>query len=82
MLASRIATHGDVDRQDAKGRGASDAPPEVERGDWLYSLEPQALTEPDRHGWMMVRPAAEPAVWIPRALVFWRMAVAPIRRER
>ena len=54
----------------------ADAPPEAERGYWLHgSPEPLTFTEPDRHGWMAIKPSMEPEVWMPRALVFWRMAV-------
>lgn len=59
-----------------RAEARTDAPPVAERGDWLHgSLEPLAFTDPDPHGWMAIRPAAEPPVWMPRALVMWQMAM-------
>ena len=49
----------------------ADTPPAAERGDWLYGSA--GFTEPDEHGWMA--PASPADVWVPRALVFWRMAI-------
>jgi len=46
-------------------------PPVCEEGDWLYGSA--GFTDPDEHGWMAPLPSAH--VWVPRALVFWRMAM-------
>lgn len=58
-------------------------PPGVERRDWIRGgVEPTRFTEPDEHGWFApIRTQAE--MWLPRALVFWRVAIAsgaPIKR--
>jgi hypothetical protein len=48
----------------------TDAPPESERGDWLYGgVDPIAFTEPDAHDWMAIEPSTDRA-WIPKALVY------------
>jgi hypothetical protein len=53
----------------------TDAPPENERGDWLYGgIGPTEFTEPDAHGWMAIVPPTARA-WMPRALVFWQEVV-------
>jgi len=59
----------------------TDAPSAAERADWLYGSA--GFTEPDEHGWMAPAPPAD--VWVPRALVFWRMAIlsdAPVSDEQ
>jgi len=59
----------------------ADAPPAAERGDWLYGSA--GFAEPDEHGWMAPLPSTE--MWVPRALVFWRMAIlsdAPVSDEQ
>lgn len=53
----------------------TDAPPESERGDWLYGgVGPAEFTDPDAHGWMAIVPPANRA-WTPKALVFWHEIV-------
>lgn len=68
-----------------RAEARTDAPPEAERGNWLYGgVEPLTFTEPDRYGWMAIEPSTSPKVWIPRALCFWREAVttgAPVSPE-
>ena len=59
-----------IDRM-LRAEAVADAPPAAERGDWLYGSA--GFTEPDEHGWMAPAPPAD--IWVPRALVFWRMAV-------
>ena len=54
-----------------RAEAVSDAPPAAERGDWLYGSA--GFTDPDEHGWIAPIPPAD--VWVPRALVFWCMAV-------
>ena len=49
----------------------TERPLQSDRRNWLYGSA--GLTEPDKHGWMAPVPPAD--VWVPRALVFWRMAV-------
>jgi hypothetical protein len=46
-------------------------PPVYEGGGWLYGSA--GFTKPDEHGWTAPLPSAR--VWVPRALVFWRMAM-------
>lgn len=56
-------------------------PPADEAGDWLYGSA--GFTEPDEHGWMARVPPA--ALWVPRALVFWHMAMRtrmPVSEEQ
>ena len=48
----------------------AEPPSEAKRGDWLYG--DTELSKPDANGWM-TRVPTEPR-WVPRALVFWRMA--------
>lgn len=58
----------------------ADAPPPAERADWLHGSA--GFTNPDEHGW--IAPARSADVWVPRALVFWRMAAlsaAPMSEE-
>ena len=61
--------------------GARTEPPAPgERGEWLSGGS--ELSEPDGNGWM-TRVATEPR-WVPRALVFWRMAAladTPVAEE-
>lgn len=53
----------------------TDAPPESERGNWLYgSVGPTEFTEPDEHGWMAIVPPTTRA-WTPKALVYWHAMV-------
>ena len=49
----------------------TEPPSQAERNDWLYGSA--GFTEPDEHGW--IAPLRQADVWVPRALVFWRMAV-------
>lgn len=56
----------------------TDAPLAAERGDWLYGSA--GFTEPDEYGWMAPLPSTE--MWVPRALVFWRMAILPVSDEQ
>ena len=56
-------------RLDAETR--TTPPPPGEEGDWL--LGSAGFTEPNEHGWMAPVPPSD--VWVPRALVFWRLAV-------
>ena len=49
----------------------TEPPSQAERSDWLYGSA--GFTEPDEHGWIALLPQAD--VWVPRALMFWRMAV-------
>lgn len=52
----------------------TEPPPESDRKDWLYG--DASFTQPDEHGWMAPMPSAQ--VWVPKALVFWRMAVLTV----
>ena len=64
-----------------RAEAVADAPPAAERGEWLYGSA--GFTEPDEHGWMA--PLPSPELWVPRALVFWRMAIlsdAPVSDEQ
>ena len=64
-----------------RAEAVADAPPAAERGDWLYGSA--GFTEPDKHGWMA--PLSSTDEWVPRALVFWRMAIlsdAPVNDEQ
>lgn len=64
-----------------RAEAVTDAPPADERGDWLYGSA--GFTEPDEHGWMAPLPSTD--IWVPRALVFWRMAIlsdAPVSDEQ
>src|SRR3546814_10016093 len=54
-----------------RAEAVTDAPPAAERGDWLYGSA--GFTEPDEYGWMAPAPPAD--IWVPRALVLWRMAI-------
>ena len=69
-----------IDRM-IRAEPVADAPPAAERGDWLYGSA--GFTEPDEHGWMAPLPSTD--VWVPRALVFWRMAIlsdAPVSAKQ
>ena len=74
-----------IDRM-LRAEAQEDAPPQAERGDWMYgSVEPLAFTAPDAHGWMAIASSAQPKCWIPRALCFWREVVssgATVRLEQ
>src|SRR3546814_8060394 len=60
-----------------RAEALGDAPPQAERGDWMFgSVDPTEFTEPDEHGWMAIVPSSLPRIWIPRALCFWRMVVS------
>ena len=64
-----------------RAEAVTDAPPAAERGDWLYGSA--GFTESDEHGWMAPFPSTDE--WVPRALVFWRMAIlsdAPVSDEQ
>lgn len=63
-----------IDRM-IRAEARTEAPPESERGDWLYGgVGPIEFTEPDPNGWMAIVPPTTRA-WTPKALVAWYEAL-------
>lgn len=63
-----------IDRM-IRAEARTEAPPESERGAWLYGgVGPTEYTRPDAHGWMAIIPPTT-RVWTPKALVAWHEAL-------
>lgn len=63
-----------IDRM-IRAEARTEAPPENERGDWLYGgIGALEFTEPDANGWMAIVPPTTRA-WTPKALVAWHGAL-------
>lgn len=70
LAADRDALVALLDRM-IRAEARTEAPPESERGEWLYGgVGPLEFTEPDAHGWMAIVPQTSRA-WTPKALVAW-----------
>lgn len=52
--------------------GRTTPPPETEQGDWLRGNA--EWSDPDANGWVTLKPV-EIAVWVPKALVGWQVAL-------